>query len=109
MFAHYPFCAVNVNAVMSTSAPLTIETVVMTMFAVEVPTDPSKTAVVPSDFRHRNQVAVPVALALVSAVMLFADATPDEAVANAVDPNRSSARSTWVLTAVSAVAGCVPS
>lgn len=84
-------------------------TLMRTRSAEAVPTEPSKTTVVPSDLSARNHVAVPVASAALSCVIAFAVATPATADAKAGLPKRSSARSTWAPSAVSAVAGWVPS
>jgi hypothetical protein len=54
-----------------------------------VPTDPSKTADVPSDLSARNHAAVPVALISLSAVRAFAVATPAAAAPKAVALKRS--------------------
>jgi hypothetical protein len=80
-----------------------------TRFAVAVSTEPSNTTVVPSDFRQRNHVAVPVAFASVSLVIALNVIRPPEAAGAAVALNRSSASSTCEPMAVSAVAGWVPS
>lgn len=87
----------------------TNDVVEKTRFELEVPTLPSHKLVLPSDFKTRNQVAVPVALALVSDEMAFAVAIPPDAAPNAVDPKRNSARRVCVETAVSASAAWVPS
>src|SRR5215831_10855850 len=76
--------------------------------AVAVPTDPSNTAVVPSDLNALNQLAVPLATAFAE-VIAFAAAWPPVAPAgaNAVAEKPKVTRSVPVAAAL-ALAGWVP-
>lgn len=74
----------------------------------EAPADTSMTTVVPSDFRIRAHVGVIVAAA-VPDVMVLAVNRPETALGKAAAPNVSVTPRTLLETAVSAVAGCVPS
>ena len=65
--------------------------VAITMFEALVPTVPSMTTVVPSDFRQRKNAAVPVASAELSLVMALKVIRPPEAAGAAVALKRSSA------------------
>ena len=79
------------------------------MSAPEVPTEPSQIAVVPSDLSHRNHAAVPEA-AIVTGEIAFAVITPFAAAPKAgLAGNVMVARRFCVVTAVSGVAGWVPS
>lgn len=95
-----------------TAAPLEIATLLRFRFALAVPTlismpDP---AVVRRAFAvTAAHAAVPVALALESCVIAFADLLPAEAAAKAVAFRVRSARRTWDVLTVSASVGCVPS
>tara|TARA_R110000765_G_C18788222_1_gene592227 strand:- start:422 stop:706 length:285 start_codon:yes stop_codon:yes gene_type:complete len=93
---------------MLTAAPELMATEFNTISADDVPTVPSNTTVEPSDLRVRNHVAVPVALALESAVTAPAVETPFDDDPNAVDANRNSAKRVFPERPVFAVDGCVP-
>jgi hypothetical protein len=98
-----------VPALMLTTAPATMDTVLRLRSSPEVPTLPSAMAV-PEPLKMRNQVAVPVLSADESLVMAAAVATDGLAVVaapNAVALNVRVASSVPV-TAVSVVAGRVP-
>lgn len=89
--------------------PLTIVVEFRFRSAPLVETVPSHRTVVPFDCSTRNQVAVPLAFALASCVMLFAVATPLLAAPKAGVPKVSSASRTCDPMAVFGVAACVPS
>src|SRR6185436_389574 len=92
---HYSiFFCVYVSDEMLTAAPLEIATEFRFKLAPDVPTLPSNSDDVPSDFNTRNHVAVPLAFAELSAVIALAVATPFTAAPNAVAFSRNSASST---------------
>ncbi len=97
-----------VKAETATVPPDTISAESRTKFEVAVPTLPSMTTVELSDLSALNQVAVEVNTATAD-VMALAAALALEALAKAVALNVRVASRFWVDTAVSAVAGCVPS
>ncbi len=97
------------NELMETLACSTMETEFNTRSALDVPTDPSQSTVLPSDFSKRYHVAVPVASASVSSVIAAAEIIPPDAEPKAVAFMRSSASFTCAPMAVSGVAGWAPS
>src|SRR5574343_121130 len=108
---HYAdLVTVYVKVLTSTGAPATMVVEASSRFAPlpTSPTSPSNATVVPSSSRIRHQVAVPPAAAESSRVIALAVITPSAALPKAVAPKRNSASKVCEVTAVSAVAGCVP-